>query len=245
MDGANPEATSAEEYLDGTADWRTDLYAEEGGQLLTHAESIALFKSLGVKFTPELKAPVVDMPFQGMTQDAYAQKLIDEYKAAGIPPADVFPQSFQLRDVLYWIKHEPEFGKQAVYLDDRMDSDKFNPNDATTFQPSMSALAKMGVNYIAPPIWALLTVKDGKIVPSAYAKAARDAGLKIIAWSLERSGPLREGGGYYYQSVEDVIDSDGQLYEVVDVLVKDVGVSAIFSDWPATVTYYANCIGLK
>ena len=245
MDGANPEATSAEEYLDGTADWRTDLYAEEGGQLLTHAESIALFKSLGVKFTPELKAPVVDMPFQGMTQDAYAQKLIDEYKAAGIPPADVFPQSFQLRDVLYWIKHEPEFGKQAVYLDDRMDSDKFNPNDATTFQPSMSALAKMGVNYIAPPIWALLTVKDGKIVPSAYAKAARDAGLKIIAWSLERSGPLREGGGYYYQSVEDVIDSDGQLYEVVDVLAKDVGVSAIFSDWPATVTYYANCMGLK
>ena len=64
---------SAEEYMDGTPDWRTDLYAEEGGQLMTHAESIALFKQLGVKFTPELKAPVVAMPFDGFSQDAYAE----------------------------------------------------------------------------------------------------------------------------------------------------------------------------
>ena len=32
------------------------------------------------------------------------------------------------------------------------------------------------------------------------------------------------------------------MYEVVDVLAKDVGVIGIFSDWPATVTYYANCM---
>jgi glycerophosphoryl diester phosphodiesterase len=28
------------------------------------------------------------------------------------------------------------------------------------------------------------------------------------------------------------------------VLAKDVGIMGIFSDWPATVTYYANCMGL-
>ena len=52
------------------------------GTLLSHAESIALFGSLGVKFTPELKAPSVAMPFDGdYTQADYAQQLIDEYKA--------------------------------------------------------------------------------------------------------------------------------------------------------------------
>lgn len=35
--------------------------------------------------TPELKAPSVEMPFNGMTQDDYAQKMIDEYKAADVP----------------------------------------------------------------------------------------------------------------------------------------------------------------
>jgi hypothetical protein len=31
----------------------------------------------------------------------------------------------------------------------------------------------------------------------------------------------------------------------LDVLAKDGGVRGIFSDWAATVTYYANCMGLK
>jgi glycerophosphoryl diester phosphodiesterase len=29
------------------------------------------------------------------------------------------------------------------------------------------------------------------------------------------------------------------------VLARDVGIKGIFSDWPATVTYYANCMGLE
>ncbi|RAI31052.1 glycerophosphodiester phosphodiesterase, partial [Rhodoplanes roseus] len=70
-------------------------------------------------------------------------------------------------------------------------------------------------------------------------------GLKIITWSLERSGTLTDGGGYYYQSVKDAISHPGDEYEVIDVLAKDVGVIGMFSDWPATVTYYANCMGLE
>ena len=90
--------------MGGTAGWRTELYAIQGGTLMTHAESIALFQELGVKMTPELKEPSVQMPFEGdYTQEAYAQQMIDEYKAAGVPPGDVFPQSFVLDDVLYWI----------------------------------------------------------------------------------------------------------------------------------------------
>lgn len=66
MDAFNPMATTPEEYLEGTADWRTELYSSRG-TLLTHKESIELFKRLGVKFTPELKTPVVEMPYEATT----------------------------------------------------------------------------------------------------------------------------------------------------------------------------------
>lgn len=66
MDAFNPRATTVDEYLGGTPSFRTDLYAgPTSGHLLTHMESIALFKELGVKMTPELKAPSVPMPFNG------------------------------------------------------------------------------------------------------------------------------------------------------------------------------------
>ena len=72
---------------------------------MTHDESIALIKSLGAKFTPELKAPEVPMPFDGdYTQEKYASQMIEAYKAAGIPASDVFAQSFNLADVLHWVK---------------------------------------------------------------------------------------------------------------------------------------------
>ncbi|MQX36074.1 glycerophosphodiester phosphodiesterase family protein [Roseospira navarrensis] len=245
MDAADASAETVEGYMDATAGWRTDLYAAPGGTLMTHAESIDLIKSLGGKFTPELKTPSVDMPFDGFSQEDYAQKMIDEYKAAGVPASDVLAQSFNLEDVLYWIENEPEFGKQAVYLDDSYDIEGWDPMDASTWTHTMTELKDMGVNYIAPPMWVLVTVEDGEIVPSVYAKEAKAAGLNIITWTLERSGPLVTGGGWYYQSISDVTDSDGVMYELVDVLAQDVGIVGLFSDWPATVTFYANCMGLK
>jgi glycerophosphoryl diester phosphodiesterase len=240
MDAANPQATTVEQYLDATASFRTDLYST-CGTLVSHAESIALIRGLGAKFTPELKTPSVAMPFEGdYTQAEYAQQMIDEYKAAGISPRDVFPQSFLLDDVLYWIEAEPRFGRQAVYLDARVDV-AGGYDEAVA---GMQALADAGVRIVAPPLWALVTVEDGAIVPSSYTDAAKEAGLDLITWTLERSGFLNTGGGYYYQSVTSAIDNDGDMFTLLDVLAKDVGIRGIFSDWPATVTYYANCMGL-
>ncbi len=244
MDAADRSATSVEAYLGGTAGWRTDLYSVEPATLMTHAESIELFKALGAKFTPELKSPSVEMPFNGFTQEDYAQELVDEYKAAGIPASDVWLQSFNLDDVLYWIKAEPAFGAQAVYLMDEYNLDGYSPMDPTTWPNTMEELKSMGVNYIAPPTWMLVTLEGDEIVPSELAKQAKAAGLEIITWTIERSGPLVTGGGWYYQSISDVTDSDGVMYEYIDALAQDVGVVGIFSDWPATVTYYANCMGL-
>jgi len=242
MDAFDPRATTVEEYMGGTADWRTDLYAgPTSGTLMTHKESIALFQQLGVKMTPELKSPVVAMPFDGFSQQDYAQKMIDEYKQGDVSPRKVWPQSFDKTDVLYWIANEPSFGKQAVYLDDA---------ETVADLPDAAELANYkaaGINIVAPPIFALLTTDaSGDIVPSQYAKDARGAGLDIITWTLERSGLLADGNnGFYYQSFDSAIEREGDMMRVLDVLAMEVGVVGIFSDWPATVTYYANCMGLK
>ncbi len=242
MDASDPSATTVEEYLGGTANWRTDLYST-CGTVLSHKESIRLFKKLDTKFTPELKSPSVEMPFEGdYTQEDYAQQLINEYRRAGVSPRDVWAQSFNLEDVVYWVENNPRYGKQAVYLDDRVYNDE-------NFEPSLAdfeSIKAKGVNIIAPPMWALLTLNsDNKIVPSKYARLAKRADLDIITWTLERSGPLANGGGWYHQTITDAVNNDGDMFTVLDVLAKRVGVLGVFSDWPATTTYYANCMDLK
>ena len=242
MDAGNPKAKTLTEYLNSTPSFRTDTYSGNG-ILLTHKESITLFKKLGVKMTPELKPASVTMPFDGFSQEDYAQKMIDEYKAAGVHPKNVYAQSFNHDDVRYWVNNEPAFGKQAVALED------LNvPGDIPAATARLAALSADGVNIVAPPTWTLVTLDaNKKIIPSDYAIAAKDAGLDIITWTLERSGLLKNiaGNPYYYQSVLDAIKTDGDTMVLLDVLAQDVGIKGIFSDWPATVTYYANCKKLK
>lgn len=241
MDAGNKDAKTLEEYMNSTAAYRTDLYAANG-TLMSHRQSIALFQQLGVKMTPELKGAAVEMPFEGdYSQHNYAQQMINDYKELGVDPANVLAQSFNLEDVKYWLANEPAFGAQGVYLDDRYDIEGFDYSNPATWSPSMGELQAMGVKIIAPPLWMLVTAENGKIVPSVYATAAKDAGLDIITWSLERSGPLNGGGGWYYQSINDITSNDGNTFDLLDVLVQDVGVIGVFSDWPATVTYYAGC----
>jgi glycerophosphoryl diester phosphodiesterase len=189
---------------------------------------------------PELKAPSVKLPFNGLTHDELAQKLIDEYRAAGVPPSVVSPQSFERRDVEYWVRHEPEYGKRAMLLDDA---------GLAISAPSARRLNRYkaaGINVWAPPLFVLLDLDaDGRIVPSRAARAARAAGLDIIAWTLERSGDLAAPrNGFYYQTVDSAITREGDVLTVIDVLAREIGVRGIFSDWPATVSFYAGCAGL-
>jgi glycerophosphoryl diester phosphodiesterase len=242
MDAFNPNARTVAEYLGGTANWRTDLYSgPSSGTLLSHKESIELFKRLGVKMTPELKFPVVAMPFDGFTQQDYAQKLVDEYRAAGVPPQNVWPQSFHLPDVLYWVNNEPTFGVQAVFLDDAS-----TVADLPSLQ-DLQALRAQGVRIWAPPTFALLAAgPDNTIVPSRWALHAKAAGLDLITWTVERSGVLADGNnGFYFQTFDSLITREGDLMRVLDVLGRQIGVLGVFSDWPATTTFYANCAGLR
>ena len=204
------------------------------GTLLSHAESIELFKRLRVRMVPELKEAVVRGAF---TREQLAQRLIDEYRAAGVSPSDVSPQSFERRVVDYWVANEPEYGKQAVLLDN------------VAFAPRSRRLRsykKDGINYWGPAMHGLLALDERRrIVPSRAARAARAAGLDIVTWTLERSGSLAaRNKGFYYRTIDAAVTRDGDVMEVIDVLARDVGVRGIFSDWPATVSFYAGCAGL-
>ncbi|KAK4202762.1 PLC-like phosphodiesterase [Triangularia verruculosa] len=245
MDASNPQATTPQEYLGGTPGWRTDLYAKTCSEVPTLREFISWVDDLGLKFTPELKAPEVPMPFNGgnYTREAYAQHMIDEFKAAGIKPERVWPQSFVYEDVLYWLKAEPKWAKQAVLLDESGDT----PGTFPSAVARLKEYKKAGVKIVAPPLPYLVTVDSrGKIVPSSYAIEAKKQKLDIVTWSLERSGWLGDGsgGGYYFSTIANVTNGEGDVYNLLHVLAQDVGVIGVFSDWSATVTYYANCFGL-
>ncbi len=238
-DGFDPRARTVEDYVWG-GKAAFDALGPSTGTLMSHLDSIELFRQLGVQMVPELKQPVVTMPYDGMSQQQFAQRLIDDYRAAGVPPGSVWPQSFDLGDILYWIEREPEFGRQAVYLEDAENVAQLP--DAVEFR----RLQAQGVRIWAPPLFALLALDDrGAIVPSRSARDARAAGLELVAWSLERSGTLGAGqNGWYYQSIDTALRNDSDVLKVLDVLARQVQVRAVFSDWPATTTFYANCTGL-
>jgi len=249
MDASNPAATTAAGFLGGTPAWRTDLYTgRPAGNVVTLKEHIDLIKEWGVGQTPELKGgdPArIQAVFGGQAQ--YAQKMIDTYKAAGVDPRKVWAQSFDLNDILYWIHNEPAFGRQAVYLDSI--DPTLNPPIPRQTNAQLAALKAAGVQIIAPPIQALLAVDAaGQVLPSQYALDINAAGLKIISWSFERvdltKGAAGKGSYYGFDPTGIAIRRDSDMYKALDVLAKRVKVIGLFSDWPGTVTYYANCMGL-
>jgi glycerophosphoryl diester phosphodiesterase len=221
---------------------------------------------LGVKFTPELKGidrdsqgnPLVaeneGFGASGLDQRSYARKMIQEYIDAGIDPSQVFAQSFNLADVLQWIDEFPTFGLQTVYLISENPQDKLagRVSDIQQNPPTLEAFLEVrniGVNIIAPPMPVLLkaSADDTQITPSEYAKRARQAGFDLISWTTERSGRIVEnvlegGETFYYQTTLDAFNNDGDILRTIDVLAQDVGIIGLFSDWPATTTFYANCL---
>lgn len=202
-------------------------------------------------FTPELKTPpaAVEMPFGGSyTQAQFARDLAETFIRKGINPYRVFLQSFLPDDIYLWIEEFGDsFGPQAVYLDEEGDE----PEDFPAAVARLPELKAKGVNIIAPPINYLLTTtgEDNQtIVPSSYAVTAKAAGLDIITWTAERSGPLtnvKASEDYYFSTFADAVHTDGQFYEILDILAQEIGVVGVFSDWSSSVSYYGSCMGLK
>ena len=255
MDGFNKSATNVADYQHGIPTWRTELY-DTCATVQTLESYIDLVDSLpGYRnFTPELKSGADDPVTAkyakfpaGYTQEDYARQFANTFINKGIDPARVWMQSFNPPDIFLWLKEFPAFGRQAVYLDESGDTPE-NYTAAVALLPSLKA---QGVNIIAPPFNYLIQEagpNNQSIVPAPYAIAAKAAGLDIITWTFERSGPLagvKADDDYYYTSIADAVHTDGQLYEILDILAQEVGIKGIFTDWAPTVVYYANCLGLN
>jgi glycerophosphoryl diester phosphodiesterase len=249
QDGFNATAKTPKDYQYGTPIWRTELY-DTCGTVMTLDSYITLVDSLpGYRnFTPELKTPPsqVPMPFKGYTQVQYARDMIEKFISRGIEPSRVWAQSFNPPDIYQWLAEYPEFGKQAVFLDESGDT----PNTFVTAVKALAGIRSKGVNIISPPFnYLLTTTADNKtIIPSSYAYEAKKLGFDIVTWSFDRSGPLafvEANDDYYYDTFAHAVHTDGQLYNVLDVLVNQANITGMFSDWAATVVYFANCFNLK
>jgi glycerophosphoryl diester phosphodiesterase len=229
-----------------TPDWRTNMYAYSCAEPMSLKEQIEQVDAYGLNFTAEAKTPEIPMPFEGnYTQTDFIKQIVDTFDGYKINPDRVWLQSFLPDDIFWWIDNTPAYGLQAVYLDERADLTADGYDVAVA---SLPGLAERGVKIVAPSIYQLVTADNAtnEIVPSSYAIAAKDAGLEIITWSFERSGPLEiAGGGYYYASIANLIKNDGDEYKVIDAIAQKVGATKIFADWASTITYYANCFGLK
>merc|ERR1712150_18415 len=92
-----------------------------------------------------------------------------------------------------------------------------------------------GVNIDAPPLFMLVEPDESSellMKPSFYAESAKAAGIDLITWSLERTGPGLKG--YYWSSLDSLDLVDGDKMVLLYVLGIEIGVLGVFSDWPAT-----------
>lgn len=239
-DRIEPTARSLEQYLDQYAAPGTESEPTACGTLMSHADSIELLAPLDVLFIPELKAPMVSMPHRDMTQAAYMDALINAYRAQGIAPERVRIQSFNPDDLLYLVDRHPEFATNALWLDARGRNPAFAPTLA-----DMRATKQAGINTLAPPMPMLLQVdQQGKLQATEYARLAAQAGLELVTWTFENGQPT-DPRNWMYANVRDYLQHDSQMLEILHALHEEVGISGIFSDWPGTTTYYANCLGLE
>ncbi len=254
MESKNPTATSIHEYQNSVPAWRP-APADACGTLLTHQESIELINNLGANFIPELKPsapPSLKAPTKSEREarELLAEQLVQAYRSAGIDPKRVWLQSFLWQDVKYWLDNAPEFAEQVVWLDARAQvGPDGNVNEPSfPYTPSFVEAKAAGLNIIAPPLWVLVKASGKPAKPFAatnYARDATAAGLALTTWTLDRSGPINESTQHqygYFRTLNGALHNDGDLYPLLHALVNDIGVTGVFSDWPATVTYYDNCL---
>jgi glycerophosphoryl diester phosphodiesterase len=215
MDNVNIWAETAEEYIRGVFGWREKLFGgrfEGTATLMSHRESISLFKSLGLKMIPELKyMSSLELENLGISRNDYRDAIVLEYIESEVLPHDVYLQSSQIEDIEYWNNVYPAFSAQTVYL-------------MTNRQYSLESLQAKGVNIIAPIYTLLIEEHNGQLKLTDYAKRIQQSGFEVMSWTVDRR------------------QSNHNELEVLDILHRQLNVSGVFSDWPVTTSFYANCM---
>ena len=230
-DRVDLRAASVDQYLRDRPPLHPDITRFGCGTLLSHKESISLIGKHGRKYIPELKKmDAVSLRAMGLSLEQYADLFLEEYRNLEVEASTVFPQSFDLRVVDHWLTRHPDYANNVIFLDGRGRNPLFLPS-----RRDMDELFRRGLRYIAPPIPMLLRQDDeGNLRETNYARYAIQSGLKLITWTMESR--LSDIAGFSNQGSDRLL--------VLDALHQRAQVSGVFSDWPATVTRYANCMGL-
>ena len=241
MDEHNSAATRPEEYLSGGPRWRSALYRGRCGRVMTHGESISLARDLGMAMTPEMKAPAA--PLTESARREISARFIQEYRSAGVPDAELAPQSFELDEIKRWRSIDPSFAARAVYLEGRILTRALLPRSVERLEALFAPLKALDIQTIGAPLWLLAEAGEGEALQiSRYARTAAKMGFRLIAWTLERSPPRSWGErDWYYQGLGAALPRDGDLYRLLHFLDRRLPLVGVFSDWPATVSRYASC----
>lgn len=240
MSSSNRRARTPQQYVSHNPSYRTDLYAHDCPHIQSHKDFMSVVDTNGGSFVPEFKMLEGTFFTRDYTRRNFLDQVLADYNATD--PGRVYPQSFDWED-LYYVAEQTDYGVNTFALDKNWLM-SLTASDASLreyFQP----LLTHGVTAIAPALFMLLEVGENEtIVPSSYARVARDMGLDIVPWTLERSDALAKGGGWYFSKLSRVLREDADILKVLDVLYEDVGIKAIWTDWPSIATFYANCKGI-
>ena len=153
--------------------------------------------------------------------------MIDEYKAAGVPARKVWAQSFSLDDVLYWIStSRPSAGKRCTSTTPTSPVDLPSAAELQVAMPTGRQDRRAADVGAAGP-------RGRQDRPLPVRQDAQAAGLDIITWTLERSGLLTDGGGFYYQTVSSGHRQPRRHAGGARRARARSGILGIFSDWPA------------
>ncbi|MEE4172862.1 MAG: glycerophosphodiester phosphodiesterase family protein [Xanthomonadales bacterium] len=247
-DVVDPLAQTVADYLSP----EPPLSCLDAGTLLSHRESIALFQALGTGMAPELKSLPAESGVPEARLLTLADQLVDDYRNAGVPPDTLWLQTFDPDVASHWLANAGEYAGRVVWLDGRYALDDFD-HRAPGAHAVFGLWREAGLQFLAPPVWMLVEAGETGPVPSAYARAARREGLRLLTWTLERSGPLARGGGWYYQTLNGLnprpqspgayrVSRDADQLALLALLFDDLEVAGVFTDWAETTALVDRCL---
>lgn len=261
MDGeVDPRAARPEDFYAGAPRWRDRHYGLQCGEVMTHAESAAMFRAAGVNAVPELKTLVDDdvpdydlrafLASRGRSTTDLADQLQGELAAAGYVHGKgdagfaavgnkAAMQTFDWQIARHWANSTRT---PVVYLFKKLED---NPTRGASDR-RLAEAAHLGIEYVAPGLWDLVVSEGNRMVASERAAYIKGLGLGLMPWTLERSGCAdgRAGPcGRFYRSTEGRSAFEyADILRVMDVLLNDIQVDAVFSDFPLTSAAFANCL---
>ncbi|KAJ3251408.1 Glycerophosphodiester phosphodiesterase GDPDL3 [Chytriomyces hyalinus] len=262
--GECPKMVTMKEYLSFARSNNVNVIPElkdttENATQVFLATKNATIATLADKFAQYLKDANFTAPFDKNFKDAGKKGNLGVMQTFDRRVAKIWKQNNKALPVLYLL--ETPMNSTTTEKDCATPADCGSPD-------VLRDLMQAGVEIFSPAMNSFVAAENHRFVEHQYSKdmkaIAADLGLKdkvfFGSWSLERSGCVSQYGnatfnaapglgsiggcGFYYSSVEGEA-SFGQHEDsllMMDALFTKAGIVGLFSDFPATVSMYSNCV---